>query len=177
MDGQAAVAAFVQQFKQQVSQTWGIPLGQITVTTVSLNGETLAVARRRRLAVEMGAVDPPPTNLEELLRSRLPDLTLLVQRGQTQPASSEHLAALQAQEVALLASLTVQPELGASQGRRLASASADSASIDFSVTTILDKPGPPSQPFDLSSLAATTGATVQTRVIGAHELSLLLDGL
>ncbi|GLC48058.1 hypothetical protein PLESTB_000054300 [Pleodorina starrii] len=50
-----ALSAFVDTFKQQINAVWGIPLDQIDVSSVTVNGMPYTIARRRRAALETSA--------------------------------------------------------------------------------------------------------------------------
>ncbi|PNH08530.1 hypothetical protein TSOC_004889 [Tetrabaena socialis] len=142
----AALSAFVQDFKLQVSKTWGIPLDKVVVKSVTVNGKIIAVSRRRSALEDSYELGEAARVLLEPLRGM--GLTRLVQVGQEELATVESIAALQAQEAALLA-LLASPKalrsLGTHNARR-SIAAGDSASLDFSVTQIIEVPLPPSPP-------------------------------
>jgi hypothetical protein len=179
---QAAVSSFIADFKQQVSQTWGIPLEQIQVTSVTVNGQAVSTTSRRRLSAGLTQTSTVGEASRTSALQSLPGLTSLLQ----QPASAASLEALREQEDSLLRDLN-QMQPGRQRALLVATWGTDSASLDFSVTTYEEVPlppsppprppnlpgvqdpprapprpsGPPSRPpMALDSLAAATGATI-----------------
>ncbi|GIL50411.1 hypothetical protein Vafri_6538, partial [Volvox africanus] len=57
---QTALTEFIDNFKQQVSKAWGIPVSQIVVTGIAVNNQSTTAVRRRRLisrTEEVGDLD------------------------------------------------------------------------------------------------------------------------
>ncbi|GLC53122.1 hypothetical protein PLESTB_000710100 [Pleodorina starrii] len=176
-----ALSAFVDTFKQQINAVWGIPLDQIDVSSVTVNGMPYTIARRRRAALETSATTDSTfvrralsvegremAGLRALGLVSLVELLPVGEGGEQRPAVVEHHTRH------LLATPT----------------GTDSVTVDFSVTKQIEVPLPPSPPprppnppglrespspppppprppapppglpMDLGNLAAATGATV-----------------
>ncbi|GIL54754.1 hypothetical protein Vafri_10460 [Volvox africanus] len=155
---------FVQAFKQQVSVTWGIPIAQVTVTTIEIDGvlvdlSTIAPSRHRRSAIEVKQGKVGMTNFvgvrtvdisgHSMSDLRALGLTQLVQLGDWQPLEYDQLTDLKAHEEEILQALreTEPSESRKQRHRRLvATSSGSSASMNFAVTQTIEVPLPPSPP-------------------------------
>ncbi|KXZ54684.1 hypothetical protein GPECTOR_4g751 [Gonium pectorale] len=152
IDGQvsdAAVAAFVNDFKTRVAATWKIPFNKVVIKSITINGVTKSLQRRRAAAE---SADSAATSSDEIIEIQdslrhplraLQDmgLTHIVQVGQPQVTTSELLHEHHTMEAYLLGLHGVHH----ADLRNLASthrvlAGGDAASMDFSVTKELSKP-------------------------------------
>ncbi|GIL80194.1 hypothetical protein Vretifemale_9364, partial [Volvox reticuliferus] len=158
-----AIQDFVNVFKQRVSQTWGIPISQVLVPFIFINGvqvdlSSIAPNSRRRSVVEVGQNEIDTTGFSRVRNVdisgptmsglRALGLTQLVQLADWQSLEQHELVALKASEEELLQALReMEPnESSGQRHRRLSATSGDSASMDFSVTQFRDVPLPPSPP-------------------------------
>ncbi|KXZ54683.1 hypothetical protein GPECTOR_4g750 [Gonium pectorale] len=158
IDGQvsdAAVAAFVNDFKTRVAATWKIPFNKVVIKSITING-VMKSLQRRRAAAE--SADSAATSSDEIIEIQdswrhplraLQDmgLTHIVQVGQPQVTTSELLHEHHIMEAHLLGLHGVHH----ADLRNLASthrvlAGGDAASMDFSVTKEVEVPLPPSPP-------------------------------
>ncbi|KXZ54689.1 hypothetical protein GPECTOR_4g757 [Gonium pectorale] len=153
IDGQvsdAAVTAFVNDFKKRVSETWKIPFDKVVIKSININGITKNLQRRRAAAESADATEiieiqdswrHPLRALQDM------GLTHIVQVGQPQVTTAELLHEHHTMEAHLLGLLSVHHadfKNFASTHRVLAGG--DAASMDFSVTKEVEVPLPPSPP-------------------------------
>ncbi|GIL89258.1 hypothetical protein Vretifemale_17089, partial [Volvox reticuliferus] len=158
-----AIWDFVDVFKQRVSQTWGIPIAQVIVPYIYVNGIEVDVTSvtpnsRRRSVVEVGQNEIDTTGFSRVRKMdisgptmsglRALGLTQLVQLADWRSLEYNELVALKASEEELLQALR-EMEPNESKGqrhRRLSASSGDSASMNFTVTQLIEVPLPPSPP-------------------------------
>ncbi|GIL54742.1 hypothetical protein Vafri_10460 [Volvox africanus] len=158
-----AIWDFVDVFKERVSLTWGIPIAQVFVTALYVNGVLVDLStldpytyRRSAIEVEQGkigmtnfvgvrTVDISGHSMSDL---RALGLTQLVQLGDWQPLEYDQLTDLKAHEEEILQALreTEPSESRKQRHRRLVDTSGDSASMNFTVTQTIEVPLPPSPP-------------------------------
>ncbi|GIL80192.1 hypothetical protein Vretifemale_9364 [Volvox reticuliferus] len=158
-----AIWDFVDVFKQRVSQTWGIPIEQVIVPYIYVNGIEVDVTSvtpnsRRRSVVEVGQNEIDTTGFSRVRKMdisgptmsglRALGLTQLVQLADWSSLEYNELLALKASEEELLQALReMEPnESSGQRHRRLSATSGDSASMNFTVTQLIEVPLPPSPP-------------------------------
>ncbi|KXZ49117.1 hypothetical protein GPECTOR_23g47 [Gonium pectorale] len=155
IDGQisdAAVTAFVNDFKRRVSLTWKIPFDKVVIKSININGIMKSLLRRRAAAesADVTEIIEIQDSWRHPLRA-LQDmgLTHIVQVGQPQATTEKLLHEHHAMEAHLLGLHGVHhadlKNLASTATHRVL-AGGDAASMDFSVTKEVEVQLPPSPP-------------------------------